>query len=402
MRVELIDALTTFLSAFNVSVRRLEPPFAGLETFDYGLRREIDPMFDWQEFGEQLLRAQEEAVLTLAEDTFGARYATFCPPGEEGRAVILIGPWRGAQRTGEQLAWAQRHLPERCAAAADCCYDVLPQLSERPVLGSIIALVGMQFPPERFRVVKMVEYRPLMFAPDARYFTEPDLLQDLPAALLEQRCDAENAFLDVVSQGDSAEALRRFQQYCRFDPGGRFCGTLRSRKNELIALNTLLRKAIERGGVHPCYLDVVSTKYAYKIETVGGEGECEQMQSDMLREYCAYVRRYSLRQYSATVQKTMNYINMNLSRRLSLRSLAAQCFISPSYLSNLFKQETGSTLTDYINVQRVQRAAHRLVTTSDTVAVIAAGVGILDVNYFTKIFKKVTGFTPTAYRREHR
>ena len=54
---------------------------------------------------------------------------------------------------------------------------------------------------------------------------------------------------------------------------------------------------------------------------------------------------------------------------------------------------------DYINSQRVDRAAVLLATTDRSIAAVAA-VGILDVNYFTKIFKKQLGTTPTQYRRE--
>lgn len=76
------------------------------------------------------------------------------------------------------------------------------------------------------------------------------------------------------------------------------------------------------------------------------------------------------------------------------------CFISPSYLSSLFKQDTGTTIVDYINSQRVDRAAVLLATTDRSIAAVAAAVGILDVNYFTKIFKKQLGTTSTQYRRE--
>ena len=130
--------------------------------------------------------------------------------------------------------------------------------------------------------------------------------------------------------------------------------------------------------------------------------EEQTVMGDMVREYCAYVRRYSLKDYSPLVQKVINHINLNLGSQLSLKSLAAMCYISPSYLSNLFKQETGTTLIDYINTQRINRAAHLLMTTDKSVAAAAEAVGIMDVNYFTKMFKKSMGTTPTQYRREHR
>ena len=55
---------------------------------------------------------------------------------------------------------------------------------------------------------------------------------------------------------------------------------------------------------------------------------------------------------------------------------------------------------DYINSQRVDRAAVLLATTDRSIAAVAAAVVILDVNYYTNIFKKLLGNTPTQYRRE--
>ena len=168
----------------------------------------------------------------------------------------------------------------------------------------------------------------------------------------------------------------------------------------MIVFNTLLRKAIEPSKVHPYYIDAISCKYARIIEEA--DEVPEELMWQMVRDYCAYVRRYSLKEYSPAVQKVMNYVNLNVAEPLTLKSLAAMCFISPSYLSALFKQETGTTLIDYINTQRVNRAAQLLEQSSHAIAAVAEEVGILDVNYFTKIFKKTLGVTPTRYRREHK
>ncbi|MGI5893855.1 MAG: helix-turn-helix domain-containing protein [Candidatus Merdivicinus sp.] len=401
MQADLVDVLKTYLAVFNISVLRVTPPFHGLENFDYGLRRKIDPMFDWEYFGTQILQNQRPSSLIMTEDTFGARYGTFSPP-DEYNAVILIGPWRGAQSAKDALSWAQRNLDSEAAAAVQSYYDTIPQISEQTVIASMVAIVEMMFPSEEFCVEKLWEYRPFHFTPDSRFFSEPILLEDLPASSLEQRYAAENAFLDAVAAGNSNAALKAYQQFCRFYLGERFHATIRSRQNALIILNTLLRKAIERSGVHPYYLHIISSKYSYKIESLVTEKETIQLQTDMFQEYCAYVQRYSLRQYSPPVQKVINYINFNLDKPLSLKELAALCCISPSYLSNLFKQETGSTLTNYIYLQRIQRATYRLLTTDNTISSIAGEVGVLDVNYFTKIFKKIMGSTPTQYRQDHR
>ena len=206
--------------------------------------------------------------------------------------------------------------------------------------------------------------------------------------------------LDAVARGDEEAAIEAMHQHSRFTYGGRFEGTLYQQKNKMIVLNTLLRKAIEPSKVHPYYIDAISSKYSRIIEEANEVPN--EMMWQMTRDYCAYVRRYSLKEYSPAVQKVMNYVNLNVAEPLTLKSLAAMCFISPSYLSALFKQETGSTLIDYINTQRVNRAAQLLVQNNHTIAAVAEEVGILDVNYFTKIFKKTLGVTPTRYRREHK
>src|SRR5699024_1877284 len=154
--------------------------------------------------------------------------------------------------------------------------------------------------------------------------------------------------------------------------------------------------------VHPYYIDHISARFALELETLTSIEEGVRLRVRMVKEYCRYVQLYSLRQYSPLIQKVINEINLHLDSALSLKTLAAQCYISPSYLSNVFKQETGQPLTDYISCRRMERAARLLLTTNARVAVVAEEVGILDVNYFTKMFKNATGQTPTAYRRDKR
>lgn len=56
MQVDPLQVLTRLASTYNIPARRVAPPFTGLEDFDYGLRKALDPEFDWQEFGRTLPR----------------------------------------------------------------------------------------------------------------------------------------------------------------------------------------------------------------------------------------------------------------------------------------------------------------------------------------------------------
>lgn len=374
------------------------PAFEGLEEFDYGLRRSLDPQFDWQEFGQLLLDSTPENTLLLVEGTFELHFALFRIPDEKN-TVFLIGPWTVGPRTPSARKWVRRYLGEAGEAAVQEYYNGVKILEASDFYGALRVVVDTMFGCT-VPVQELKEFLPFQFHPDTRYFHEPEFQKEIPVTMLEQRYESENRILDAVARGDEEAAIEAMHQHSRFTYGGRFEGTLYQQKNKMIVLNTLLRKAIEPSKVHPYYIDAISSKYSRIIEEANEVPN--EMMWQMTRDYCAYVRRYSLKEYSPAVQKVMNYVNLNVAEPLTLKSLAAMCFISPSYLSALFKQETGSTLIDYINTQRVNRAAQLLVQNNHTIAAVAEEVGILDVNYFTKIFKKTLGVTPTRYRREHK
>lgn len=398
MRVDPLQILTKLAAVQNIPTRRVTPPFEGLEEFDYGLRRSLDPQFDWQEFGQLLLDSTPEKTLLLVEGTFELHFALFRIPDEKN-TVFLIGPWTVGPRTPSARKWVRRYLGEAGEAAVQEYYNGVKILEASDFYGALRVVVDTMFGCT-VPVQELKEFLPFQFHPDTRYFHEPEFQKEIPVTMLEQRYESENRILDAVARGDEEAAIEAMHQHSRFTYGGRFEGTLYRQKNKMIVLNTLLRKAIEPSKVHPYYIDAISSKYSRIIEEANEVPN--EMMWQMTRDYCAYVRRYSLKEYSPAVQKVMNYVNLNVAEPLTLKNLAAMCFISPSYLSALFKQETGSTLIDYINTQRVNRAAQLLVQNNHTIAAVAEEVGILDVNYFTKIFKKTLGVTPTRYRREHK
>lgn len=69
MQADLLDVLTRLASASNIRCMRVTPPFDGLDQFDYGLRKALDPYFDWQEFGSLLLQSTPPNTLLFAEGT---------------------------------------------------------------------------------------------------------------------------------------------------------------------------------------------------------------------------------------------------------------------------------------------------------------------------------------------
>ncbi|MDD3253593.1 MAG: AraC family transcriptional regulator [Lachnospiraceae bacterium] len=399
MQVDLIEALRNYLMVFNISVQYFTAPYEGIEDFDYGLRKVIDPYFEWKHFTELLLTETVAETLTMTEDFLGVHYGIFLPPATTGDFVI-IGPFLSEDHTTEKITWIKQHLGPENSAILQSYYSGIPVIEAAMLFRTLPPLVSMLYPAGTLRIVESREYIPLRMEPDLSYFHEPSFQWDIPAAMLERRYEAENAFMEAVSAGNADQAVQYWNIFRTFDLGSRFVGSLRKKQNGVIIANTLLRKAIERAKVHPYYIDEISGRYSNAIENAKSEQELNQMNIDMLREYSAYVQKYSLRQYSPLMQKVINYINLNLAESQSLNILSDAFHVSSSYLSNLFKQETGQTLTAYINNQRMVRAANRLEHTDDTISAIAESVGFLDLNYFTKVFKKVIGVTPSQYRAD--
>ena len=106
-----------------------------------------------------------------------------------------------------------------------------------------------------------------------------------------------------------------------------------------------------------------------------------------------------MKNYSATIQKAVVLIDSDLTAELSLRFLAEKLNVNSSYLSTLFKKETGQTVTEYITQQRVRHARYLLENTRLQIQTVAQHCGISDVHYFSKLFKAATGMTPKEYRR---
>ena len=118
----------------------------------------------------------------------------------------------------------------------------------------------------------------------------------------------------------------------------------------------------------------------------------------MVRKYCLLVKNHSLKGYSMLVRKVITNIIYDLTADLSLKVQAKELNVNPSYLSTLFKKETGQTLTEFVNRKRIEHAILLLNSTDMQIQVVAQYCGIPDVNYFTKTFKKIVGKTPKEYR----
>ncbi|WP_079913240.1 helix-turn-helix domain-containing protein [Paenibacillus sp. 32352] len=105
--------------------------------------------------------------------------------------------------------------------------------------------------------------------------------------------------------------------------------------------------------------------------------------------------------YSANsiVSAIQVYLSRNYQNELSLSEISERFYLSETYLCELFKKQTGVTLTGFLTAIRMKRAAHLLVENEAPVQQVADKVGYSDYGYFGRIFKRFFGFTPSKYRK---
>lgn len=99
------------------------------------------------------------------------------------------------------------------------------------------------------------------------------------------------------------------------------------------------------------------------------------------------------------ISKILKYINCNYNKDITLASISKEFYISPFYLSKLFKQNTNFTLVQYLHSVRIKKAKELLQNTNYRVIDIAQRVGFNSHAHFTRIFKSITGISPIQYRK---
>lgn len=103
---------------------------------------------------------------------------------------------------------------------------------------------------------------------------------------------------------------------------------------------------------------------------------------------------------SRVINSAMRFIQRNYSSSVTLESVAEYLKLSPSYLSNLFKKETGQNFIDYLTGIRIEQSKILLRTTELKIYEVGHRVGYENENYFSRVFKKVVGCSPVHYKSD--
>lgn len=214
------------------------------------------------------------------------------------------------------------------------------------------------------------------------YNSEQKMLQALSKGLLDEAVQA----LDAINRQERATLAR---------------DQVRSLKNSLICTCTLFTRAIISGGVHPEHAYSLSDVFIMQIEETNEAASLKELEYEMLYAFVQTVQNEKKPSYNSIVNKTISFIHDEIFGDLSLERLAANVNVHPYYLSTLFKQEVGISITEYISRNRIEDSKYFLIHSDLRILDIAVLLGFCNQSYYTRLFKKYMSMTPQQYRNRY-
>ena len=400
-----LNFLKSILGQFNLSITVSSAVPTAAMTTDFSLQRKIFGP-DYADAVEQKMREnlKKNTIYRITDEFFCSFFLMLMPEYHEP-TVLVVGPYvkEETDRLWLERLLAEKNIDPQWTPILESHFRSIPRIgSDRLIVAAINSLAERIWGLHQFTTEEITggiphSYMPLTTPPDG--LIQEDILER--TRRIERAYQAENQFMEAIQQGRIHRAELMLSNFTRNALENRTT-PLRNIKNYSIILNTLMRKAVEKGGVHPIQIDRLSSEFARRIESTSALEEFMDLWQDMARKYCLLVRSRATTSYSQLVQYIIARVDYDLTADLSLKANAEALNVNASYLSALFKRETGSTLTDYVNRKRVEHAVYLLASTDLPISAVAQRCGIQDDNYFTKIFKKYVSVSPKQYRQHSR
>lgn len=156
-------------------------------------------------------------------------------------------------------------------------------------------------------------------------------------------------------------------------------------------------------GAEACSLSAEASDINRAAENIHSRDSLKAYLRMLLKEAVELRDEQSGEKYGFSVKRSLAYIDTFYSRSdLSLNTVAAHLKISPGYFSSLFHQKMGKTFVEYLTGVRMEHAKKQLCGTDKKLSQIGYEAGYQDNHYFSYIFKKTQGCTPSEYRKRNR
>ena len=404
MEVKRLNLFQQTLTAFNVNNMILFKDKSNLSYLDNYFRLRLYENYSYDSIFSFLELLVQPGTLLRYTDEFEMLYFFMHIPSqyinEYETSYFIIGPFFESLPSIDtiQVIMAQRQIPNELLKDITEFYASVPVIENIHMFENLIVNLCSGLFQQEYEVT---------YLPDGESISIDDVFPmstlrqkpQIAISSIEERYQVEANMVNAITNGDFKRATEMHQKLSSYYIHPRTDNLLRNAQNFQIILNTLCRKAVEKSGVHPLYIDELSTKFSILINQTHSQKETSHLSNDMIHKYCLLVKNHAMKGYSQSVKDIISYIDFHYAEDLSLSFFANMFSLTKTYLSGLFKKETGITLTDFIHQVRIRKALTLLNSSSLPIATIATACGYNDINYFIRTFKKSCGMSPKQYQK---
>lgn len=212
---------------------------------------------------------------------------------------------------------------------------------------------------------------------------------DFSTSLLEKltTCILNNSVNEIKSVVVDLQAMLRKDNY-----------SIEDYRIRLLEFSILLKQMIIQKTNRPISIDDGLYIVASKVNSVDEGAEFVQYYIDSLCRICAMDDKDK---NAIIVNQLALYINEHISENITLEQLAEVSKLSTFYICKLFKKYLKMNFSDYVTYIRIKKAKKLLVDPCLSIKEISFKTGYADPNYFTRVFKKETGVSPTSFRKQY-
>lgn len=234
-----------------------------------------------------------------------------------------------------------------------------------------------------------------------RYTSEAGVvhIMDIPSGIKlsseQYPVSAEKLMLEKAAAGDTEACIQAFShifEWLQIE----YYGSETKIKSKLLELMVLASRLAYDHGIDAFCLD--STGFISEFQKLNNISAQKLWCVQRLEFITKCICEVKDKNISGTIHKATNYIKENFRRDITLEDVSKEVNISPHYFCKLFKEEMGENFIDYLTNIRINKAKEIMKDSLLSIKEICYEIGYGDPNYFSRLFKKNAGMTPTEYR----
>ena len=176
-------------------------------------------------------------------------------------------------------------------------------------------------------------------------------------------------------------------------------GNLGDVKARIIELLVMISRAAVDGGMDSKEIRNLNSRFYEELYAKRTTEEICYWTKNVVSIFSEEVRKAKGNDNLQAVYAAGEYIQKHFREKLSIQSIAEVVHLSPSYLSHIFSQTFGYTITDYVTYIRLENAKSILSKSGTSISEAALDSGFEDISYFSRVFKKVEGISPREYKK---